>query len=180
MRTLWLLRHAKASAGAPDLPDHERPLEERGADAARRMGRDLVEQGFAPAWTLCSTAIRARQTLGHLSRGLGVELEAELDRNLYLATADELATCIRRVPDDVTSLLLVGHNPGIGELAAALARRGERALRAALRQKFPTCALAELRLETAHWRQLSDGAELVSYRTPRTLDASSGGGASDS
>jgi len=169
MRTLWLLRHAKASGSERGRSDHDRPLEARGADDAERMGRHLAARGFAPQRTVCSTAIRARETLEHLVRGLGGDLPSALDRDLYLASGAEIATLVRRVPDDVTSLLLVGHNPGMAELAAGLARGGDPECLAALRAKFPTCALAELRFDTERWRQLSGGGELVSYRTPKSI-----------
>jgi len=91
------------------------------------------------------------------------------ERDLYLASTGELLRRLRAVPDGVRSVLLVGHNPGVGELALRLATSGPADLRAELRRKVPTGALAELRLHEPHWRKLPRGCELVSFVTPKRL-----------
>jgi phosphohistidine phosphatase len=170
MKTLWLLRHAKAGAGRDDQPDHERALAARGRDAAERIGRHLAGRGAEPALALCSTAVRARETLDHLTRGLGVVPETAFEKDLYLASAGEIAARLQSLPGDVESVLLVGHNPGVGKLAAILADRGDAQRRAELRVRYPTCALAELRFDSGDWRDLTRGCELASYVTPEHLE----------
>lgn len=170
LKTCWLLRHAKAVAGRDDESDHERALEARGRDAAERLGRHLADRGVVFDLALCSSAVRTRETLEHLALGLGAAPETIYDRDLYLASAGEIAARIQAVPAFVASLLVVGHNPGIGELAARLAHTGAATLRSAVHVKVPTCALAELRFDAGDWRDLTLGCELASYITPKGLE----------
>ena len=169
MRTLWLLRHATAGAGDPGQPDHERPLTARGHDAARALGRHLAERGVAPDLVLCSTARRARETLEGVASAQRDDWVVLDERDVYLASEGELLQRLQRLPDDVRTALLVGHNPGIGELALRLATRGKTAALAELHRKVPTGALAELRLDGERWRDLPRGCELRSYVTPKHL-----------
>jgi phosphohistidine phosphatase len=170
MKTCWLLRHAKACAGRDDESDHERALEARGRDAAERTGRHLADRGVVFDVALCSSAVRARETLEHLLLGLGAASVTIHDHDLYLASPGEIAARIQAVPASVASLLVVGHNPGIGVLAARLAQTGDSALRSAVHVKFPTCALAELRFDASDWHDLTLGCELASYVTPKGLE----------
>jgi phosphohistidine phosphatase len=168
MRTLWLLRHAESSSSDAGLPDRDRPLNARGRDAATRIGRHLAERG-RPDLVLCSSALRARQTLALVAEAQRAELDVELESDLYLASEGALLRRLARLPDTAMSALLVGHNPGIGALAAQLAVRGGSDARAELRRKYPTGALAELRLDSQHWRDLARGCELVAFATPKHL-----------
>jgi phosphohistidine phosphatase len=169
VKTLWLLRHAKASPGADGLPDRDRPLNARGREAAARMGHHLAGRGVRPDVVLCSPAVRTRETLELVAQPLGAELDVEFDAELYLASERELEARIEQVSDGAASVMLVGHNPGLGELAAQLAGRGERRAIEALREKFPTGALAEFRIHSQHWRQFARGCELASFVTPKTV-----------
>jgi phosphohistidine phosphatase len=169
VKTLWLLRHAKASAGGADLADRERPLTARGRDAAERIGRYLAERGAQPDLVLCSPSVRTRETLELVAKRLGSELPVDFDADLYLASEGDLQARIASVPDDAASVLLVGHNPGVAELALRLAVRGDPSALAGLRRKFPTGALAEFSVHSQRWRQLARGCELVSFVTPKEL-----------
>jgi phosphohistidine phosphatase len=146
---LYLLRHAKSSWDEPGLADHDRPLAPRGRRAAKAMGRYLREQGIEPDLILCSSATRARQTLERL--GLP---GARIEPGLYGADA---ATLRRFIPK-AASAMLIGHNPGIHDLAVSLARSGPRVPE--LAAKFPTGALATLELDTG---------ELIDFVRPRDL-----------
>lgn len=169
VRTLWLLRHAKSRWGDDSLPDHQRPLDARGRDAALRMGRHLRAGGARPELVLCSSALRTRETLDLLGEALGADLPARIERGLYLASAGEILSRIQAAPDASRGLMVIGHNPGLGELAALLAQSGPVELRRELRRKYPTCALCELRVGSAHWGDLPEGCELVDFVLPRTL-----------
>ena len=169
MKTLWLLRHAKASAGGAGLSDRDRPLSPRGRDAAERIGRHLAEREVRPELVLCSPALRTRETIELVQKGLGVALTVDLEEELYLASERDLRKRIEQTADDVTSVMLVGHNPGLGELALRLAVRGVRDALAALREKVPTGALAEFRIDSQRWRQFARGCELVAFVTPKAL-----------
>jgi len=169
VKTLWLLRHAKASAGGAGLSDRDRPLSSRGRDAAERIGRHLAEREVRPELVLCSSALRTRETIELVEKGLGAALAVEFEDELYLASERDLRKCVEQVADDVGSVMLVGHNPGLGELALELATRGHSGALAELRRKFPTGALAELRTHSQRWGHFARGCELVSFVTPKQL-----------
>jgi phosphohistidine phosphatase len=169
-KALWLLRHAKAVPGESGLGDADRPLDARGRRAAALMGRYLAKRGVRPDLVLCSPSARTRETLELVSAALGNELPVRFEESLYLAPEDDLLERLEEVPDDVGSVLLVGHNPGIAELAMRLARRGDRDALDALARKFPTGALAELRVSASGWDGLGRGCELLGFVTPKRLD----------
>jgi phosphohistidine phosphatase len=159
---LYLLRHAKSDWGDPGLPDHARPLSPRGERAARDIAAHLRRRHVAPVLSLCSSALRARQTLDALSVGGEVLYED----GLYGATAGQLLERLRLVPETTPSVMLVGHNPGIQELAVLLAGKGKTALRATLAEKLPTGALVTLVFHIP-WAELAERtAELSGFAVP--------------
>lgn len=165
---LWLLRHAKSSWGDPDLPDEERPLARRGERAADRMRDYMAAKGLAPELALCSSALRARQTLARVLPALGTELQVHIEPDLYTFEADALLDRLGKVSSDVSSVLLVGHNPAMQGLAARVADRGD-ALPALLR-KYPTAGLAEITFGDGAWDSLAmRPGELVRFIVPRDL-----------
>ncbi len=116
-RTLVLVRHGAAHGHSPK-GDHARPLTETGREDARRVGRWLAAQGLRADAILFSTALRARQTAQELARG-GLEVgQSWEERRIYNAHVDEIEACIRDVPDEVTTLVVVGHTPGVPGLVA--------------------------------------------------------------
>jgi phosphohistidine phosphatase len=168
MRTLYLLRHAKSSWGDPTLPDRERPLAPRGRRDAKRIAKHLAKQHIHPELVLCSPAERTRTTLELVRPALGAGT-VRLEAVLYAASLDQLLERIRAVPTAVASLMLIGHNPGLQQLALALASPSVELER--LRNKFPTAALATLTLGNTPWNQLSEaGALLAAYVVPKQLD----------
>jgi len=177
-RRLILLRHAKSAW--PSVPDHERPLAPRGRRDAPLAGRWLRDAGYLPDQVVCSTARRARQTWELVRDGLGTAPPERYDDDVYAATAADLLRLTRREPAAVGTLLLVGHNPGMQELALLLAGRGgvpgegvpgegAAGAYARLRVKFPTAAIAVL-LAAGTWDELAPGAGVLSaFVTPRDL-----------
>lgn len=176
-RTLVLLRHAKSAW--PDVPDHERPLGRRGERDAPVMGRWLRAGGYLPARVLCSTARRARDTWQLAQTTLRATAPVSFDRGLYQASAGQLLDLIRRVPSAAGTLLVVGHDPALPDLALALAAAappasaGSGAARRVgydrMRVKFPTAAIAVFEC-TGTWDQLTPGcARLAGFVTPRDL-----------
>jgi phosphohistidine phosphatase len=163
MKRLYLLRHAKSSWKHPELADRDRPLAGRGRRAAKAMSRHLREQGIDPELVLCSPARRARETLERIEPVLGrgaVRVEPEL----YGASAGMLLARLRRVPDDIGSVMLIGHNPAIQLLALDLCRNARE-----LEGKYPTAALATLAFPA--WDTLAPGtAELIGFVRPRDLE----------
>lgn len=162
--TRWLivLRHAK-SDWSEALPDHERPLAPRGVRDAPRLGRWLVEAGRVPELVVCSTARRTRETWQRVSGELPASPPVEYDDDLYGADVPELLGAARRTPADVTTLALVGHEPGVSDLTLHLAGRGEDTRQA--QTKFPTGAAAVL--ATADPWDALQTARLVAFFRPR-------------
>jgi phosphohistidine phosphatase len=168
---LLLLRHAKSSWDDPALADHDRPLSPRGQDAARRIARHLQAEGVAPALVLCSSARRTRDTLDALRPVLDDTTVISVENGLYGADADDLLDRLHAVDATVPSVMLIGHNPGLQDLAIELAGKGDESALAQLRVKFPTAALATLDLGRVGWARLGSGrASLSSLVLPRQLD----------
>jgi phosphohistidine phosphatase len=169
-RRLVLLRHAKSAW--PDVPDHERPLARRGKRDAPVMGRWLRDAGHLPDQVLCSSALRARQTWQLAQAELGGTPQVSFDHGVYQASAVPLLDLIRRTPPETRTLLVVGHDPAIPELALTLATAYDAAPPAMLdrmRAKFPTAAIAVFDV-TGNWDQLAPGtAQLACFVTPREL-----------
>ncbi len=172
MRTLHLLRHAKAQREIPDGGDHARALAPRGQRAALLMGEYLRQQRVLPDLVLVSGARRTRETWDHvglrLAAGEGVTVSFE-DR-AYLAGPDGLLALLAETGDDVEYLMVIGHNPDLHALAAGLARTGDPARLARLRDYFPTAAYCAVRLPIARWADLGEGGgELLDYAVPKEL-----------
>ena len=167
MRRLYLLRHAKSSWKEAGLPDRERPLAPRGRRAAKAMARHLAEAGIEPQLVLCSPARRTLETLEWIRPSLH-DAEVDVDSELYGADAATLLERLRRVPDALGSVLLIGHNPALQDLALELARPS-----AAWREvgaKYPTGALIELELPVDSWAAVrAGGGEMVGFVRPRDL-----------
>jgi phosphohistidine phosphatase len=167
MRTLYLLRHAKSSWDDPALPDRKRPLAPRGRRDAKRIAKHLLRLGIDPELVLCSAAERTRETLA-LVRPALPRSAVSLEDDLYGASSGRLLERLRIVPEDVGSVMLIGHNPGLEDLAVGLAAAGPELER--LKAKFPTAALATLTLERTTWSELKEGdGELVAYVVPKEL-----------
>lgn len=169
MRTIILLRHGKSSWSDQTLSDIDRPLTQRGVRASRRIAKYLRRKRIRPALVLCSPSLRTRQTLEAIAPSLGKGCSVELVAELYAASERELLEQLRALPESAASVMLIGHNPGLQQLALVLASRGVD--RAKLEQKFPTAALATLRVDTDNWAALRPGeAELIDYVIPKQLD----------
>ena len=169
MRSLFILRHAKSDWDDPMLADFDRPLAPRGRRAAPAMGAYMRAQGLIPELALCSTARRARETFALAAAALGDDIPVRFLRELYAATPGDLLHQVQQVSDRVHALLLVGHNPAIGQLAARLADSGEAETLRRLRTKYPTCALAVLQFDAGGWAHVSDGARLERFVRPSDL-----------
>ena len=164
MLTLYLLRHAKSDWSDHSLADAMRPLSARGQRDAQLLASFLEGAHVHPDLILCSTSTRTRETLEPLIGALG-NARVEFEEDLYGASAEALLDRLRSVPDAITSVMLIGHNPGLQELALRLTRPGKK--RAALEAKFPTAALATIEPTTTSWRKLvPSGSRLSGYTTP--------------
>jgi phosphohistidine phosphatase len=177
MRQLFLLRHAKSDWSKPSgrqRGDHERSLNARGQEAAALMGRYMRKKKYLPALVLCSTAMRTRETLEILLPALGTKPEIRYEDSLYLAEWPHLLEIVRASPEKASPVLLVGHNPGLEQLAAALLARPKtaagRALAGVMAQKFPTGALAVFDFRGGSWAAVKPGAgRLKDFVRPKEL-----------
>jgi phosphohistidine phosphatase len=170
MKSLTLLRHAKSGWDDSALRDFDRPLNPRGRRAARAVGAEMKAQGLGFDLVLASPARRVTETLDEIASGYG-PLEAQHDERLYLASASSLLDIVRHAPGSVGRLLLVGHNPGLEELALRLARRDGDGLRGEVAVKYPTGTVAEIELPAQHWAEVKEGTgRILRFIRPRDLD----------
>jgi phosphohistidine phosphatase len=167
VRRLHLLRHAKSSWDDPTLADHDRPLAKRGRRACELVAEHLRGERIEPELVLCSSALRTRETLERIAPAIG-DAEVRVEQDLYGANAGRLLERLREIPDEVTSAMLIGHNPAMQELALTLARADGEV--AQMRAKFPTAALATFELEVS-WGELAPGTgSLLGFVKPKQLE----------
>lgn len=153
-KRLYLLRHAKSSWDDPGVDDHDRPLNGRGRDAARRLATHFRTSSIRPELVLCSSATRAVETLAPISEAVGLHGRTRIETGIYGASAGQLLERLRELDDGVGSVLVVGHNPGLQELAIGLAADDRETL-LQLWGKFPAGTLVEVVSDGAAWRDLS-------------------------
>ncbi len=166
-RTLILVRHAKSAWDQP-VSDHERELSARGRRDARAIGELLVGRSLQPDLVLCSTATRTRETWqGAVDAGARAG-ELRFERAIYRAWVPELVGLIRAAPESVSTLLMLGHAPGVPDLVDYLAVRDVGSDRwDRLDAKFPTAAVAVLEVPGA-WSEVGKGrARLATFEVPR-------------
>jgi phosphohistidine phosphatase len=169
VKTLLLMRHAKAVERDDFVAEHDRALAPRGETDAGLIGRRLRELGLIPDRALSSTAARAHRTCQLVVRELGKDVAVEKLRELYDAGSGGLLETIRRSGGNASTLLVVGHNPAIHAVAVALSASGDGEALAALRAKFPTGSVAVLRCGSV-WDALAPGgAALEAFVRPKDL-----------
>ncbi len=172
MRRLLLLRHAKAEPGTDGLEDHDRTLTERGLSDAAAMARHLRKQGYEPSRILCSTSLRTVQTVESVLQAISAPVDYLAA--IYLAPPGRLIALAQDGADADKVLMLVGHNPGLEQCAALLAREPvrpkEQHRHDVMEEKFPTAALAVLDFDIPHWKNLSPGTgKLVDFARPKDI-----------
>ncbi|HZF44043.1 MAG TPA: histidine phosphatase family protein [Sphingomonadaceae bacterium] len=170
MKTLTLLRHAKSDWSDAVRRDFDRPLNDRGRRAAWTMGAHMAAEDLRFDKVVASPALRVRDTLDEVARGYGGMLDPLFEQSLYLASAAALLDYVRGTEDGVERLLLVGHNPGLEELALELAAGdADSPMRRQVEIKYPTATLAEIALVGESWADVSSG-RILRFVRPRDLD----------
>jgi len=163
MKSLLILRHAKTQSDAP-AGDHARELTERGHRNAETMGAYIKNLTGTPDLIITSDATRARQTAEIVASAVDFADPLTVEPQIYAADLDTLLDVVRRIPDEVQTAIIVGHNPGFEELAAALAGKTDEGVR------LPTSGLALLEFDTQRWFAVGAGAgRLRGVATPRTI-----------
>jgi phosphohistidine phosphatase len=159
---LIILRHAKSSRSDAGLSDHDRPLNPRGENDAPLVARRLKEMGWVPEQVLSSNAERTRQTWAGMADVLG-HVPADFIPGLYLAASQHVIAEIQLNADDVSTLLLLGHNPGLEQLVFDLSGQSER---------MTTCNAALLTSTAQTWKEALSGPwtlqEVVRPKSLRT------------
>jgi phosphohistidine phosphatase len=179
MRRLMLLRHAKTETDAPSGRDQDRRLDNRGRHDATEIGRWIGRHPPVPDLVLVSHAVRARQTweiAWEAMKKLVAEPEVELLPELYGAGVSQLIETVHEASStDPRRLMVVGHNPGMHELAVALAGSGNGAARKALAENLPTSGLAVFDFDIDDWTDVAfRRGRLVLFVSPKLLKQTSG------
>ena len=170
IRTLLLLRHAKSSWDDPVSNDFDRPLAPRGRKAAPLMGAAIAARHWLPDRALVSPSLRTRETWDLLSPHLPTGVEVAYPDQLYMAGVDDILNLVRAAPETTGTLLVLGHNPGLEELAVLLADdSSDPEALGRMRKKFPTAALARFEVKT-EWPELGPGdARLTHFLRPKDM-----------
>ena len=170
MRRLMLLRHAKAETATAGQRDLDRVLAQRGREVAPQMGRYMGEHGLAPERALVSTAKRTRETWELVASALVKKPPADFEERIYEAPAKAILSAVQSTNNGVHTLLVVGHNPGIQQLATLLVTSGDSTARHSLAEKFPTAALAVIDFDVDRWSDVkASTGRLDRFVTPRSL-----------
>jgi phosphohistidine phosphatase len=170
MRRLLLLRHAKAERLQPGGGDHDRVLTERGRADARKLGLYLARHAFAPDQAVVSTAVRTRETWALLATAFAKAPPVSFEEHIYNATPQGILQVIKGTGPETGTLLVIGHNPSLQELAAMLIASGDIDARERLGEDFPTSALAAISFAAEDWSGVhSRGGRLEHFVTPKWL-----------
>lgn len=172
MRRLILFRHAKAERSQPGESDRARALIERGRKDAARMGAYMASHALTPDRVLVSPAVRTQETWKSASAAFGsAPGAATLDR-LYDASEHTIFAAIKDMPASAHTLLVIGHNPGLHELARLLIASGDIEAREQLMEKLPTSGLVIIDFAMDVWGRLHPhSGRLERFLTPQSLDA---------
>jgi phosphohistidine phosphatase len=167
MKRLILTRHAKSSWDDPLVPDHDRPLNDRGKAAAADLGQWLASRGDVPDLVLCSDALRTRKTWSGIAPALPGTPILDLKPALYHAGPDVMLAVLRHATGDC--VMMIGHNPGIAEFAARLVGRPPANPEFA---RYPTGATLVVEFSSTDWATIGFGqGTVVDFVIPREIAA---------
>lgn len=151
MLTLFLLRHAKAVAHGRS-EDFDRGLADKGVADARRLGAHMARRELLPDLALVSAADRTKQTFELFAESAGADIRSRYETSLYNASDTQLRDVLKIIDNSIQRLMIVGHNPGIMDVAVRLARDGDIEDLARMRSRFPPGTLAVLGFDCDDWR----------------------------
>jgi phosphohistidine phosphatase len=170
MRRLLLVRHAKAERSQPGGRDRDRVLAERGRADALKLGAYMVRHAFLPDLAVVSTAARTRETWQQIAAAFQDCPPARFEDRIYEVSPDAILAVIKETGTEIGTLLLIGHNPGLQELAAVLVGSGDVDSRQRMKEDFPTSTLAVINFALENWGLLHRGAgRLEHFVTPQSL-----------
>lgn len=146
MKTLFLLRHAKAEKAGPSLPDFKRPLSESGISDAKLVSEALKNKNLLPEKIISSDAVRAYSTACIFAIAFGISKEdVEPISSLYDCTERDYFQVISRLPDSCASCMIAGHNDTITGVAEKLVRK--------TMDSMKTCGIVIITSEAGTWRE---------------------------
>jgi phosphohistidine phosphatase len=170
-KRLILLRHAKSAWDNPSIADIDRPLSNRGRKAAPLIGAYLARRGMIPGLVLSSSAKRAAETLDLAAAGWQAKPPVKKLKSLYLAMPREMLRRVQAVGREPDCVMLVGHNPGIADLANWLCAHGKAEHPASFGRKFPTAAIAVLEFDVDDWAEVdAETGRLIDFTTPKQIE----------
>ena len=163
MKLLLILRHAKSSWADPNLPDFDRPLNDRGLNNAPFMGEVIAERGYIAERMLVSPAARTVQTAALVREGSGMNAEVQYDERIYEASAQRLAKVISETDDAVNTLMVVGHNPACTGIVGLVTGSDE--------EYLPTCGFAAIEIDGTWLEILENKCRLLEIIRPKEESA---------
>lgn len=155
MKKLYLLRHAQSS-NPQGVSDHSRQLDKIGKQECKSMQAYLIENNIHPALVLCSDSVRTTMTAKNIFNGIS-GINVTYNAKLYNATPGEILKEIAKISDDISSIMLIAHNPGIQQLAFILAGWGDKEMLGMIKSEYPTCALTEYSFNVDTWKNVQPG-----------------------
>lgn len=163
MKNLLLMRHAKSSWKDDRLTDHQRPLNKRGREDAKRIATHMVKHDIHPDLIFSSTAVRASETVELVAEELGYDDPIQFSDDLYMGEPEDFIDVLRTLGDDYGTVMIVAHNPGL-ELYLEIIDREIEAL--------PTSGLCQITFDLESWKEISLATKgnLIGFWTPRTID----------
>ncbi len=165
---LYLMRHAKSDWSGLGTSDYDRPINHRGEKNAKRIGAWMAENNFLPEKIVSSPAIRARQTIEIVSEQFGhSQVKIDLDEDLYLASLGTLIEAVQLYKNDVSSLMLVAHNPGMDYLVNDLLSRSINTISGHI--VMTTANLAIFEYKDSHFDPEKDKGNLIEFVQPKKL-----------
>ena len=170
MKNLYLLRHAKSSRDDPALDDHDRPLAPRGIRACKLMKAHIRKVSIEPDLILCSSAQRATETYTHIAGAFASKTSVCVEDGLYMQESQALLMRLRDLGDQISSVMMIGHNPGLERLALALSKDTETKYLTRMRVKYPSLGLACIEFREQVWSAVGPGrGRLSDFIIPRDL-----------
>jgi phosphohistidine phosphatase len=170
MKQIAVLRHAKSRWDDRDLADFDRPLNDRGWKAARRMGREFNHRKFQFDFVLASPAARVRETIDGVQEEFDFAAPIRFEQGMYLASEVHLLGFLRTLPETVQRPLLVGHNPGLQQLVLSLSGNEEDDFQSRVSFKFPTAAFAIVELAAIEWTNVDPASgRITEFIVPSEL-----------
>ncbi len=163
MKRLFIVRHAKSSWDFPELDDSARPLNKRGKRNAPEMGQRLANRKVVPESIISSPAKRASDTAKLIAKEISFEShKIQNEPMFYLASVKNMVAVLQAVPNDVETLMVFGHNPGLTDLANFLS--------GADIYNIPTCGIAEIEFSISSWKEVEiNTGDLKSFDYPKKI-----------